>query len=238
MRGKGFTFKQFHIDHSRCAMKVGTDGTLLGAWASLPDGKRRILDIGTGTGLIAIMAAQRSVQAQITAIDIDPDCVEQARENILASPWPERIKVEGCALQDFHCDTPFDVIISNPPYFIDSLLSPDAARTTARHTSSLPFEDLVAGVLRLLSADGAFSLILPPTEFLRFCSAARGRLFVARQCEVWTTPESGVKRIMAEFSTKPLIAPTTTERLIIEEQGPMGYSEEYKALTRDFYLKF
>ncbi len=238
MRGKGFTFKQFHIDHSRCAMKVGTDGTLLGAWAALPDGGGKILDIGTGTGLIAIMAAQRSAQASITTIDIDADCVAQARENASASPWSERITIEECALQEFSSATKFDAIISNPPYFIDSLLSPDAARTTARHTSSLPFEDLVAGVLRLLATDGRFSLILPPAEFARFCSAARGRLFLTRQCEVWTTPESGAKRIMAEFSQTAPTEPPTQEKIIIEDKGPQGYSDEYKALTRDFYLKF
>ena len=102
MRGKGFTFKQFHIDHSRCAMKVGTDGTLLGAWAALPEDEGSILDIGTGTGLIAIMAAQRSPKAVITAIDIDADCASQARENAAASPWNDRISIKECALQDFH----------------------------------------------------------------------------------------------------------------------------------------
>ena len=107
MRGKGFTFKQFHIDHSRCAMKVGTDGTLLGAWATLPtDGS--ILDIGTGTGLIAIMAAQRSFGSKITAIDIDEDCVFQARENVAASPWPDHIEVIHSALQDFSDAQQFD----------------------------------------------------------------------------------------------------------------------------------
>lgn len=238
MRGKGFTFKQFHIDHSRCAMKVGTDGTLLGAWAALPTGNGSILDIGTGTGLIAIMAAQRSPKAVITAIDIDADCASQARENAAASPWGDRISIKECALQDFHPSATFDAIISNPPYFIDSLLSPDAARTTARHTSSLSFEDLVAGVLRLLAPEGHFSLILPPTEFAKFCSAARGRLFLTRQCEVWSTPESGVKRIMAEFSAVPPAEISSPERVVIEDKGPQGYSEGYKALTRDFYLKF
>lgn len=238
MRGKGFTFKQFHIDHSRCAMKVGTDGTLLGAWAALPEDEGSILDIGTGTGLIAIMAAQRSPKAVITAIDIDADCASQARENAAASPWGDRISIKECALQDFHPSATFDAIISNPPYFIDSLLSPDAARTTARHTSSLSFEDLAAGVLRLLAPEGRFSLILPPTEFARFCSASRGRLFLTRQCEVWSTPESGVKRIMAEFSAVPPAEIPSPERVIIEDNGPMGYSDDYKALTRDFYLKF
>ena len=111
MRGKGFTFKQFHINHSRCAMKVGTDGTLLGAWASLPDSTRNILDIGTGTGLIAIMAAQRHPNAQVCAIDIDSDCISQAEENVAACPWSERIKLYHSPLQEFMPQEKFDVII-------------------------------------------------------------------------------------------------------------------------------
>ena len=237
MRGKGFTFKQFHIDHSRCAMKVGTDGTLLGAWATLPsDGT--ILDIGTGTGLIAIMAAQRSKNSKITAIDIDEDCVLQARENVAASPWPDHIEVIHSALQDFTPAQKFDCIISNPPYFIDSQLSPDAARSTARHTATLPFEELVSGVKRLLADDGHFSLILPPPEMERFRSVARGELFTVRECHVWSTPTSGVRRIMAELQTKPPSELPITEKIIIEENGRHQYSDEYRLLTRDFYLKF
>ncbi len=237
MRGKGFTFKQFHINHSRCAMKVGTDGTLIGAWASIPP-EGRILDIGTGTGLIAIMAAQRSSTAQISAIDIDEDCIVQARENVAASPWAERIEVVHSALQEFAPAHKFDCIISNPPYFIDSQLSPDAARSTARHTASLPFDKLVEGVKRLLAEDGHFSLILPPTEMERFRSAARGVLFTVRECQVWSTPTSGVKRIIAELQATPPEELPTSEKIIIEESGRHQYSDEYKTLTQDFYLKF
>lgn len=238
MRGKGFTFKQFHINHSRCAMKVGTDGTLLGAWTSLPNPTRKILDIGTGTGLIAIMAAQRHPDAQVCAIDIDADCISQAEENVAACPWSERIKLHHSPLQEFSSEEKFDVIISNPPYFVDSLLSPDAQRSTARHTATLSFEELTDGVIRLLAPEGHFSLILPPAEYERFLSASRGRLFVARRCDVWSTPTSGVKRIMTELKTTPPEEIPTTEKIIIEEYGVMGYGEKYKALTKDFYLKF
>ena len=177
MRGKGFTFKQFYIDHSRCAMKVGTDGTLIGAWFSANCNNCRILDIGTGTGLIAIMAAQRFSDAQIIGIDIDSDCIEQARENVAASPWSERISIIHSALQEFTSSKGFDVIISNPPYFVDSLLSPDDKRSTARHTTSLSFSDLFDGVERLLAQDGTFALILPPAEVLLNALALEFKVF-------------------------------------------------------------
>lgn len=237
MRGKGFTFKQFHIDHSCCAMKVGTDGTLIGAWASLPS-RGRVLDIGTGTGLIAIMAAQRSAGIQITAIDIDEDCVAQARENATASPWGARIEVVHSPLQEFSPEEKFDTIVSNPPYFIDSQLSPDAARSTARHTTTLPFDELVEGITRLLNDEGRFALILPTTEMERFRSAARGVLFTVRECHVWSTPTSGTRRIMAELQTTPPADPPTIEKIVIEDNGRHGYSAEYRELTHDFYLKF
>jgi tRNA1Val (adenine37-N6)-methyltransferase len=238
MRGKGFTFKQFHIDHSKCAMKVGTDGTLIGAWSSMPYTECRILDIGTGTGLIAIMAAQRVAQAQVVGIDIDSDCVEQARENVAASPWSERISITHSALQEFTSSKGFDVIISNPPYFVDSLLSPDDKRSTARHTTSLLFSDLFDGVVRLLAPNGIFALILPPAEAEKFLSVTRGRLFLTRRCDVWSTPESGIKRVMMELQMQPPTELPSVEKLIIEDSGPMGYSAEYRQLTRDFYLKF
>ena len=238
MRGKGFTFKQFHIDHSKCAMKVGTDGTLIGAWASIPYGECTILDIGTGTGLIAIMAAQRAQQAQVIGIDIDSDCIEQAIENVAASPWSDRISIIHKPLQEFSSSKGLDVIISNPPYFVDSLTSPDEKRTTARHTTSLSFSDLCDGVMRLLAPNGTFALILPPAEAEKFLSVARGRLFLTRRCDVWSTPESGIKRVMMELQMQPPAELPQIEKLIIEDSGPMGYSAEYRQLTRDFYLKF
>ena len=238
MRRGGFTFKQFHIDHSRCAMKVGTDGTLLGAWATLPPHAKNILDIGTGSGLIAIMAAQRHPTAKITAIDIDKDCVMQATENAVASPWAERIEVIETPLQEYSPEEKFDVIISNPPYFADSMHSPDKQRTTARHTASLSFKELTDGVLRLLADDGLFAVILPTTESELLLSASRGRLFTWRRCEVWSTPESGARRIMLELKREPPKDLAQKEKIIIEQGGRHVYSEEYKALTADFYLNF
>ena len=167
MRGKGFTFKQFHIDHSRCAMKVGTDGVLLGAWARV-DGTRRILDIGTGTGVIALQMAQRNSEAQIFAVEIDETASCRARANFDMSPWAERLEVECCAAQEFNHTEKFDLIISNPPYFVDSLLPPDAKRSTARHTHDLSFEALDEAVSRLLAENGRFAMILPVAEFEKY----------------------------------------------------------------------
>ena len=236
MRGGGFTFKQFHVDHSRCAMKVGTDGVLVGAWCRLPQGERRILDIGTGSGLMALMAAQRCPEARITGIDIDPDCAAQARENAAASPWSDRIAIEHRSLQEFDAIEKFDAAISNPPYFVDSLLPPDAARTSARHTVALTFDDIVSGVERNLHPHGAFSLILPPAEMELFRAAAHGRLFLRRRCDVFATSSGGVKRVMAEFGLLPPADAVETETLTIEDAN--GYTDDYRRLTCDFYLKF
>jgi len=217
-------------------MKVGTDGVLIGAWCRLPQGECRILDIGTGSGLMAVMAAQRCAGARITGIDIDPDCVEQARGNAAASPWGDRITIERCPLQEFYATEKFDAAISNPPYFVDSLLPPDAARTSARHTVALTFDDIVSGAVRNLHPHGILSLILPPAEMERFRAAAHGRLFPQRICDVRSTPSGGVKRVMAEFALRPPAVAAETETLTIEDAH--GYSGGYRRLTRDFYLKF
>ena len=135
----GFKFKQFEIHQDRCAMKVGTDGVLLGAWA--PGGKR-ILDVGSGTGLISLMMAQRFPEAQVLGIDMDGEACEEAAENVAASPFADRVEIECCRLQDYHSAESFDAIVSNPPFFLNSLKNPDSKRTMARHTDSLPFRDL------------------------------------------------------------------------------------------------
>ena len=159
-----FTFKSFTIHQDRCAMKVGTDGVLLGAWAQ---GGSRILDIGTGTGIIAMMMAQRFPDADITAIDIDAEACKQAAENVRESVFKGRIIVKEEALQSYcrnHLEQQhplYDSIVSNPPFFVNSLRNPDARRTTARHTDSLSFAELFRSVSRLLSDDGMFSAIIP-----------------------------------------------------------------------------
>ena len=142
-----FRFKQFAVRQDRCPMKVGTDGVLLGAWAEVRPGDRRMLDVGTGTGLIALMLAQRSA-AWITAVDIDVECATQAAENFAASPWADRLDAVSVAVQRYDPVEKFDLIVSNPPYYVDSLLSPDEGRNTARHAAGLPFGELAAAVVR------------------------------------------------------------------------------------------
>lgn len=228
-----FSFKQFTVCHDRCAMKVGTDGVLLGAWVDVASA-RNILDIGTGTGLIALMMAQRG-NARIWAIDIDADAVEQARGNVAASPWKDRIEVERQDACHFVSDILFDAIVSNPPYFADSLKCPDGQRNTARHTDHLDFDRLTASAARLLHPEGTFSVIIPTDgreSFLQI--AARHGLHLSRQTWVHTKPGAAPKRVL--LALRFTAARCLTDDLTIELSRHV-YSEEYTALTRDFYLK-
>ena len=229
-----FAFKQFTVRHDRCAMKVGTDGVLLGAWTDLSH-SRRILDIGTGTGLIALMLAQRCMDARITAIDLDSAAVEQAQENIQASPWKDRIEALKQDICTYHPNGTFDTIVSNPPYFIDSLKCPDGQRSTARHTDTLDADRLIGKVSELLTSDGRFSIILPAeqTEDLIRVAGEKG-LHPSRQTWVITRPGLSPKRILMEFRKIPVTL--QPDELVIELERHV-YSEEYIALTQEFYLK-
>ena len=229
-----FAFKQFTVRHDRCAMKVGTDGVLLGAWTDLSH-SRRILDIGTGTGLIALMLAQRCMDARITAIDLDSAAVEQAQENIQASPWKDRIEALQQDICTYHPNGTFDTIVSNPPYFIDSLKCPDGQRSTARHTDTLDADRLIGKVSELLTSDGRFSIILPAeqTEDLIRVAGEKG-LHPSRQTWVITRPGLSPKRILMEFRKIPVTL--QPDELVIELERHV-YSEEYIALTQEFYLK-
>lgn len=230
-----FHFKEFSVQQDRCAMKVGTDGVLLGAWT---DAKkcRTILDIGTGTGLIALMIAQRH-PAEIDAIDIDLPSVEQARENVLASPWSARIRVIHQELASFQPGYLYDLIVSNPPYFIDSYAAAGEARHNARSASaSLSHEELLLGIIRLLKEDGRFSLILPGREGQLFREQAEKRGFYCNKLvRVCTGRDKPVKRILMEFSR--------TDFPLVEEDLTIHYREReftdaYKNLTGDFYTVF
>lgn len=218
-------------------MKVGTDGVLLGAWAAVRPQDERILDVGTGTGLIALMLAQRAPGALVTGVDIDD--VSQACENAAASPWGDRVAFRQCPVQEFEAPEPFDLIVSNPPFFVDSLTCPDEARTTARHAVHLPFDELRDAVLRLLAPGGRFAVVLPTTEADHFLGTCFGWLGLLRRTDVRTTPRRPAKRALMEFSRagETAAAPDLSE-LVIGTGQHECYTPEYRALTRDFYLKF
>ncbi|NOQ28027.1 MAG: methyltransferase [Bacteroidales bacterium] len=232
-----FKFKQFTIHQDKCAMKVGTDGVLLGAWADCVNAKS-ILDVGTGTGLISLMLAQRS-SARIEAVEIDEVACIQAKENIKKSLWNDRIEIHNIPFQDFSKSTneKYDLIVSNPPYFQNSLYAPDEKRTDARHNSNLKLDDLLNGALKLLSEKGKLSIVLPYLEGALFVlKAAENGLYCVRQTKVLPKPDRAPKRLMLEFMKEKM--PLVEQELIIELNKRHEYSEAYKNLTKDFYLAF
>jgi tRNA1Val (adenine37-N6)-methyltransferase len=230
-----FQFKQFLIYQDKCAMKVNTDGVLLGAWTDCTD-SQRILDIGTGTGLIALMLAQRS-NATIDAIEIDKEAATQATQNCANSVWKDRISVHYCSLQNFaeKNSHKYDLIVSNPPYFIQSLKSPTQSKNTARHTDSLSFEELITGSKKLLSADGKLSVILPFDSAELFIKlATENDLILIRKTIVFSKKNLPPKRILLTFALEN--ADCLTDQLVIETEQRHHYSEEFKKLTAEFYL--
>jgi tRNA1Val (adenine37-N6)-methyltransferase len=231
-----FVFKQFTIHQDISAFKVGTDGVLLGAAVDI-SGVARILEIGTGTGLIAIMLAQRS-NAEIVAIEPDKDSFNQASENVSLCRWRDRIKVEHTDLQNFNPgEVKYDLVVTNPPYFTDSLKSPDPKRSAARHNDSLSSQDILKGVSKLLETAGRFQMIMPYTEGNVFIAEAHEYgLYCNNIVKIKPLPTSEVRRLILTFSShrvKPL------ERFLTIEHGKRHeFTEEYISLTRDFYLKF
>lgn len=224
-----FKFRQFTVHQDRCAMKVGTDGTLLGAWAR---GGMSVLDIGTGTGLIALMMAQRFPESHVTGIDIDHAAIVQAIENVVESPFSNVEIVEKDA-KTFSASS-FDTIVCNPPYFIDSLKCPDVQRSLARHTSSLSYGDLMAAVNRLLADDGEFSVVIPfDCKASLESEAVLAGLFKVRECAVKTTPKKQPRRYLLAFRKHPGEL-ELTEGII--ETTPNVRSPWYQELTKDFYL--
>ncbi len=229
-----FTFKQFTICDSGAAMKVGTDGVLLGAWTS-PHGQR-ILDIGTGSGLIALMLAQRNPDAIIDAIDIDPDAVRQAQANFKASPWANRLTAQTADINTFSAP-PYDLIVANPPFFTNALPAHGQARHQARHTDTLTLPQLFASASRLLQQQGQLAVVLPNQVRLEaIARAEQSALFLHRATTVFTLPTSPPKRVLLQFSPTPASI-IQTDHLHIHDLNN-NYTQEYIKLTRDFYLNF
>ena len=220
-----FRFKQFTVHQGLCAMKVGTDGTLLGAWAR---GGRRILDIGTGTGLIALMMAQRYAEAHVTGIDIDDGAIEQARQNVASSPFAARVSINMLDVTAMPGEALFESIVCNPPFFVDSLHCPDDRRTMARHADTLSYRKLMASAQRLLTDDGELSVVIPFDCRQRLeAEAALAGLFKVRTCAVKTTPAKAPRRFLLAF--RKHTAPLEQSELVL-------CSEAYKELTKEFFL--
>ena len=231
----GFDFKQFHINHDQCTMKVGTDAVLLGAWTSIANACR-ILDIGTGSGIIALMLAQRtSHETTINAIEPDHDSAQQAVKNVIHSPWAKKVVISETSLQNFHSPHQFDLIITNPPFFLNSQLPPSAKRSKARHTHSLSYQELIHATKQLLTPQGRLSIVLPTVEGLHFQELARAEnLYVIRQLSFFSRQGKSQERWLFEFSfTQQQIE---KETLILHETGE-AWSESYQQITREFYTK-
>ena len=227
MSNSYFRFKQFTIHQEHCAMKVGTDGTLLGAWAG---GGERILDIGTGTGLIALMMAQRFPHAQVVGIDIDGPACQQALENVTASPFHNQVQIHHLSLQNYTDDL-FDSIVCNPPFFVHSLSCPDDQRTTARHAESLTYADLFQGVVRLLCADGEFSAVIPTECRDSFdAEAILSGLSPAAECAIKTAPHKPPRRYLLSYRKTPSSS-------YVRDELTIG-SEAYVEMMKDFYLSY
>ena len=226
-----FQFKQFTIWQSQCAMKVGTDGTLLGAWAELPatdNPSPTILDVGTGTGIIALMMAQRFPQARVVGIDIDGDAANQAKQNAQASPFANRVDILHGDFGTLEGKACYEAIVSNPPYFVNALRSPDATRTLARHAHTLPFRILMERSWQLLTDGGSLSVVVPAdAQGIIKGEAALAGFFKQRECLVFTSPRKPAKRVLLAFGKHS--APVMRQRLTVG-------SEEYAALMADFYL--
>ncbi len=237
MASSRFHFKQFALEQEGAAHPVGTDGVLLGAWADVANANR-ILDIGTGTGLIALMLAQRTGQAQIDAVDMQETSAAQARDNVVRSPWPERIQVYCAAIQDFaaqYTGVPYDLIVSNPPFFTEGLTSPDAARSTARSAETLAPADLADCARQLLTPEGRFCVVLPETEGRVFVETATLRgLYCVRETAVRSRATKPIQRLLLEFS--PRARSFQRDDWSIYGDGN-AYSTVYKNLTKDFYLR-
>ncbi|MGV3637354.1 MAG: tRNA1(Val) (adenine(37)-N6)-methyltransferase [Flavobacteriales bacterium] len=231
-----FRFKQFTIQQDRCALKVGTDGVLFGAWVNY-EGAHRILDIGTGTGVLALIAAQRGATATIDAVEIDNAAAEQAAENAAGSPWPDRLRVHRMDVRRMNASEPFDLIICNPPYYAGYSTAADERVGLAKHSDELLFPELVAAVDRLLSKAGRFAVIIPLNRERELSNlVAKVGLKPTRRCVVKYVAHRPAKRVLLELSRVGEVL--HQEELTVENTGPFDYTPEYRALISDVMLGF
>ena len=237
MPNSWFRFKQFMIQQEHAAMKVGTDGVLLGAWTSVPESGSRILDVGTGTGLIALMLAQRTKNAKVDALEIDPASASQARENFRNSPWSERLHCIRIAFQDYasRCTAPYDLIVCNPPFFTASTKTPSRGRTLARHDTSLSLEELFKGCISLMKQSTILSLVLPVQKEEQVLALIyKNHLSCSRLTRVIPSPGKPAKRLLLEISSTS--GNPIQNNLTIEAGKRHNYTEAYLNLVKEFYL--
>jgi tRNA1Val (adenine37-N6)-methyltransferase len=217
-------------------MKVGTDGVLLGAWVRQANSSATILDVGTGTGLVALMLAQRFSDSQILGLEIDEEAANQASENVKNSPWANRIEMRKLDFQHLEENSLFDMVVSNPPYFSNSLKNKKIKSTLARHTDSLPPQVLLQKSKKMLTSHGTLSVILPYKEGLHFIELSKKEGFFCNRCtKVYPRQGTDVIRLILEFSL--CLQDYQEQELIIENNHRHDYTEDYKLLTKEFYLK-
>jgi tRNA1Val (adenine37-N6)-methyltransferase len=233
-----FQFKQFSLEQDRCAMKIGTDGVLLGAWTPIENNPFSILDIGAGTGVIALMLAQRTNAEQIDALEIDEEAYEQSVDNFENSPWSYRLFCFHAGLDEFveEPEDEYDLIVSNPPFYTDSYYSNNEQRDLARFADAMPFEDLIEAAALLLSENGVFCVIIPYKEEEKFLALAKEyELYPLKITRVKGTPTTEIKRSLLAFSRNENLTVTINELII--ETSRHQYTPEYIELTKHFYLK-
>lgn len=243
MAGMSFQFKQFTIHHDLCGMKVGTDGVLLGAWAHAREGVKRVLDVGCGSGLIAIMLAQRYTEASLWGVDIMPLAVQQSQQNAAATPWSDRLcfaRLDFSSAREVDAfsqqvEGRFQLIVCNPPFYKETTACPEQARHAARHISSLPLEKLLDGVVRLIDEHGVFQVIIPTTlvEEFSFLAWQKG-LSLQEHCKVLTAPGKAPKRSLLSFVNEPFATTDTSTLSIRDAQG--RYTSRYIDLVGGYYL--
>lgn len=234
---KPFKFKQFTVNQDRCAMKIGTDGVLLGAWTSIEHNPFNVLDIGAGTGILSLMIAQRSYAENIEALEIDDDAFEQCAENFENSPWNDRLFCFHASLMEYieAVDEKFDLIICNPPFYTEDYKTEDQARNLARFNDAMPMEHIIFAVINFLSDKGKFSIIIPYKEEEKYIDeASLIDLFPNRILRVRGNENSDIKRSLMEFSFTE--SDIKIDELIIETERHQ-YTQDYLNLTKDFYLK-
>jgi tRNA1Val (adenine37-N6)-methyltransferase len=234
---KPFQFKEFSINQDQCAMKIGTDGVLLGAWTPTLQNPFSILDIGAGTGVLALMLAQKSFAEVIDAIEIDDNAYEQCVDNFEQSPWGDRLFCYHASIQEFaeEIDDNYDLIICNPPFYSEDYKTQDTSRDLARFQDAMPFEHLVVCVSKLLSENGIFSVVVPFSEAQKLIELAKKvNLHPKDRLNVKGNPTSEIKRSYLTFSFNP--SEITTKELVIETERHQ-FTEDYISLTKDFYLK-